>query len=156
MTLPLPSPRSLLVLTALALSPVATAGGLSLQAETGWDLPVEGSGPSGLNVGGFAGMTVGLGIAQLTPEVGASFYLDDRAVLPKLGARLTTGVVLQPGLYGHILANTRDHWRPGWDLGGSLDLALIPTLRLGAHAGAISLARRDVSVQTGLHVGLRF
>ena len=130
----------------------------------------------GMEVGGFLGYGLDLTVIAFVPEIGFTYgtFADtyERDLLRLLGgARLTLpGAVLQWSLVAHIGYGTSngvdvdavlDRSGLTFDVGGALDITLLPIVFFGAHLdyGAL-LASTGSGAQTahilgaGLHVGI--
>lgn len=91
------------------------------------------------------GEQVGLGLFQLTGELGAGYQPFNGTPSPKLysgflGGRLALGKILEPGIFGHIgvahlSAGTGGVSRtaPLFDVGLFLDLTVLPLVNVGVH-----------------------
>lgn len=138
-------------------------------------LPVKSEADFG---GGFSvrlGDQLHLPAIALTPELIFSYADFSNAFGPTLyrggvGARLSIGEIIRPGIYGHIGFGRYEPARPAVDPSGTdltydggitLDFTLIPVLNLGVHGGYNVLVRdtrpdRFRWLTLGAHVELVF
>lgn len=152
--------RSSMAAAALLLAAPAIAG-----PTLGVDLDF--SGPLGqdstaLGTGGElrAGYALKIPMFTFTPELGAHWYGSGSPIVPKLGARARIGAGVQPGVYGHALFGTTplSPAPVGFDVGGLLDLTMVPGVDFGVHAGLLQMGAAgplqpaDRSVVGGLHI----
>lgn len=117
------------------------------------------------------GQELDLIVLSLTPEVGASYHsFGGDAELSHtsgfIGARLTLGKVLEPGVFAHLgvghLSGAGDlsETAAAVDAGLSLDFTLLPVIDIGAHAAYDALLVSDADAfdwyRVGLHAALSF
>ncbi|MFT5453818.1 MAG: hypothetical protein ACI9K2_000292 [Myxococcota bacterium] len=125
--------------------------------------PTGGAAGLGTGFAGTLGYGVELGLAEVIPEIGISWFGESRRLLPRAGGRLMVGKVVEPGVYAHVVfadGLSLAPGRAGWDAGVLLDLTVIPHLDIGVHVGALTLpaaqAERSTHVVGGLHLGVVF
>jgi len=116
-----------------------------------FDVGEEGAESLGHGVGARFGLSLELLALTLTPEVGATVWLEDTRFVPEAGVRLQFAKLIEPGLYAHVLPSLREGGGVGWDGGVSLDLTAIPKIDVGVQAGALNLDN-TFYVQAGLQV----
>ncbi len=123
------------------------------------------------------GRQLGGPLMSLTPEIGGSYHslngvYDGSMYRGFVGARLSIGAVIQPGIFGHVgyghiffrdVSGPLDpsHGALTYDFGGTLDFTLVPVLDFGAHAAYNGLAANDDFgrinwISAGGHVSVRF
>ncbi len=116
------------------------------------------------------GQELDLILLSLTPEVGASYHTFGGVIEPThtsafVGARLTLGKVLEPGVFahfgvGHLSWEGDSETAPAFDAGVSLDLTLLPVIDIGAHAAydALMISEGDAFdwYRLGVHAALTF
>jgi hypothetical protein len=115
-------------------------------------------------------------LLSLTPELGGSYHSLDGVYDASLyrgfaGLRLSLGLVVEPGIFGHVGyghisfsdASPFDGSHGGltYDAGLTLDFTLLPVLEFGAHAAYNGLTGSDGFerinwVSAGGHVSVRF
>lgn len=153
-----------LLIFGLTLSSKAARASISLAADvnTGVSLASEGSG-FGHGIDGRIGKRFDLLILKLTPEVGAGYFQlpsGDSMIRGFAGGRIALGLLLEPFVFTHI-----GYGRPGvdeqalgfWDVGGGLDLSLIPLLTMGLHVSYHQTTTGSrVWLLGGLHAAFTF
>ncbi len=151
-----------LFLTALA-SPLPAYAGVVLGVDNHFSHTLGDASTVGTGLGGSLGLGADLALFELRPEVDVSWYGPTRRVLPRAGARLMFGKMIEPGLYAHVVfadGLSLAPGRAGFDAGLALDLTTIPRFDIGLHAGVLGLpganARVEHTLQSGLHLALHF
>jgi len=121
------------------------AAGPTIGADHDLGFPLHSRGNSGGGFGIRLGEELKVPALVLTPELGFTYHNFSGDFGPKiyrgiLGARLGFGDILRPGAFAHIALA---HFVPtvgdnqnafGFDVGGFLDLTIIPFINVGAHA----------------------
>jgi hypothetical protein len=105
-------------------------------------------------------------LISLTPEATGSFYSfggdgDARFYAGQLGARLTLGKIVEPGIFAHAgvghLSAAESETGVATDIGLTLDFTLLPLIDIGVHAAYDALLREEGSFdwyRAGAHVVL--
>jgi hypothetical protein len=116
-------------------------------------------------------------LLSLTPEIGGSYHSIEGVYDASLyrgfaGARLSLGLLIEPGVFGHVgygyisFSDASGPFDPShggltYDAGVTLDFTLLPVLEFGAHAAYNGLTGGDSFdrinwVSAGGHVSVRF
>lgn len=144
--------RSFLSLTAIAFSlfiffvTKPAAAGPTVGADLDLAFPVDSRGDSGGGFGIRLGQHLHIAPVVLEPEIGFTYHGFSGAFGPKIyrgiaGLRLGIGEVLRPGAYAHLgiahfVPTVGDNEEAfTYDVGGFLDLTIIPLLNVGIHGG---------------------
>lgn len=165
-------PAALLWTQAAAAEP----GGTRIALDAEYAIPIDESGISGGPGGALRfGHELDLLVLALTPELMASYYGFGGDYSPSfyagsVGARLSFGKVVEPGVFAHVGVGHVAFDLPGglddadrtaftYDAGLTLDFTLLPLLEIGAHAAYHGLAKGDAAenldwVALGLHATL--
>lgn len=161
----------------LSFSAPANAG-LTIHVEQDFGVVTNGGADFGLGFSGRIGYRIGLGPLWIAPELGGGYLsfgeVGANSIHPSRvygGGRLGLGGFVQPQIYGHAgygwMGGVRDISFRGamFEVGGALDLRVIPLLGIGVHAGYTSndsineglLGRGAINwVNFGVHAGLTF
>jgi len=147
---------------------------LGLDAEAAFPLDERGvdTGWGGALRGGYK---LDLFVLQLTPEIGLGYHnfggsLNPSIVRPFVGARLSLGQLIRPGVFAHIGygnisydgGGLEDHWAPMFDMGATLDLTFLPVVDLGVHVAYNYLAESSGQgpaldfITLGAHIAFAF
>jgi hypothetical protein len=123
------------------------------------------------------GRELGGRLLSLTPELGGSYHSLDGVYDASMyrgfvGLRLSLGLVLEPGIFGHVGYGhisfedagepfDRSHGALTYDAGVTLDFTLLPVLDFGAHAAYNGLAGSEGFdrinwVSAGGHISVQF
>jgi len=163
----------LTVAATLAFSSVAAAQHkLSLDVEAAF--PTHAAHDTGWGVGGRLGHAWNLSILALTPELGGSYHAfggspGASAFDGVVGARFGINFIVEPSVFAHLgvghfdyATGAGDVSRTGlmYDVGGALDLTLVPVVDVGAHAAYSQIAGDGSGdfawVDVGAHVTFTF
>jgi opacity protein-like surface antigen len=145
-------------------------------ADLSYAAPFEDEANTGYGVGLRFGQRVGLGVASLTGELVGDYHgfggaMDPNVVRGMLGARFGFGGLLSPHVFAHggigrlggneIAGVSPTRTAFSYDLGGGLDITLLPLINVGAHVAYNRIAGNDDVdgfdwLSTGLHVELLF
>jgi len=144
----------------------ATKLALDLDYVNGIDEPVDAGTGGALRLG----QELDLILLSLTPEIGASYHMfggstDRSHTSGFIGARLSLGKVLEPGVFAHVgighLSGAADYSETAaaLDAGVSLDLTLLPIIDIGLHAAYDTLLISEEPFdwyRLGAHVAIEF
>jgi len=150
---------------------------LAVDAEVSAPVATRGNVSTGVGIGARLGHRFHVPLLVLTPEIGGDYHgfggdpASVNAVRAFAGGRLGIGEVVRPGVYahiayGHVSASTGDISTSfnglSYDLGGFLDLTVLPLVDLGIHAGYTNIANSDEPgnglrfIDVGAHVAFVF
>lgn len=135
------------VLMTISLSSRSARADVPLSLDLDYALPVE-EGDVSDGFGGALRFGPRMDLAVLTLAAEASLGVHDMSGLAgptvyrgTVGTRFGLGILLRPSVYGHVGAghvdfdNSDDLTHLTLDVGAALDLAIVPSVELGAHAG---------------------
>jgi hypothetical protein len=134
------------VLLAVSLQAKSARADMPVSLDLDYVLPVD-EGPIGDGFGGALrfGPRMDLAILNLAAEASLGVHDMSGPAGPTvyrgtIGSRFGLGVLLRPSIYGHVgvghvdFDNSDDLTHLTLDVGAALDLALLPSVELGAHA----------------------
>jgi hypothetical protein len=124
--------------------------GPKVAIDVGATFPAGASNHGGFGVGARFGHEYKLTLLELTPELGLAYHdfggpADATAIAGFAGGRFGVNLGLEPLVFahagvGHFSSVSRSNTSLAYDVGGALDLTILPVVSFGAHAMVAGIA----------------